>query len=131
MEAHREAGRPPHGREVRGGELAMTAIEPSAATAIRIRPSVDIEAELPEMWAVGDAARRVDGEIDRYTLDGFRAFYHHLEHCDLTRDLVLAWRGSELVGYGRVSWADSTDGERWYESACPAAPRAVRAGVGS
>ena len=98
---------------------------------IRIEPSADFEADLPAMWAVADAARRVDRELDRSTLDGFRAYYRNLEHCDPATDLVLARRGDELVGYARVQWTDTTDGERWYESACFVHPDARRHGLGT
>jgi mycothiol synthase len=97
---------------------------------IRLDPSVDLEAEVPQMWAVADLARRVDGELDRSTLDGMLAFYRNLDHCDPATDLVLARRGDELVGYARVEWNDTTDGERWYESACFVHPEARRRGLG-
>lgn len=104
------------------------AAEPGA---IRIEPAVDLEAELPAMWAVADAARRADGELDRNTLEGFRAFYRNLEHCDPATDLVIARAGDELVGYARVQWSDTTDGERWYESACFVHPEWRRRGLGT
>lgn len=92
--------------------------------------SIDLEAELPELWRVADAARRDAGEIDRSTLEGMTAYYRNLDHCDPARDLVIARCGREVIGYARVEWSDSTDGERWYETACFVHPDARRAGVG-
>ena len=112
----------------------MTASTTGAASqprpAVRLERSCDLEAELPEMWRVGDAARAADGELERNTLERFSAYYRHLEHCDPATDIVLAWRGSELVGYARVEWNDTTDGERWYECVGAVDPAARRQGVG-
>jgi len=102
----------------------------SAADGVRLDRSVDIETEVPQMWRVADTVRRVDGEIDRNTLDGMLAFYRNLDHCDPATDLVLARRGDELVGYARVEWNDSNDGERWYEAACFVHPGERRRGLG-
>lgn len=110
----------------------MTAIGAAAGADARVRlePPRAFEAELPAMWALADAARRADGEIDRNTLEGFTAYYRNLEHCDPATDLVLARDGERLVGYARVQWSDSTDGERWYESACFVHPDDRRRGIG-
>jgi len=108
----------------------MTTTRDAAETAIRIGPPADVEAELAAMWAVADAARRADGELERNTVDGFRAYYRNLEHCDLSTDLVLARHADRVVGYARVEWSDTNDGERWYESACFVHPDVRRRGIG-
>ncbi|HEY8438694.1 MAG TPA: GNAT family N-acetyltransferase [Candidatus Limnocylindrales bacterium] len=113
----------------------MTATtSPRAAKAprgVRLEVSRDLDAELPLLWRVGDAARRADGELERSTLEGFSAYYRHLEHCDPETDIVLAWRGSDVVGYARVEWNDTTDGERWYECVGMVHPAARRQGIGA
>ena len=116
MTATRDRGAAPRGRPARD---------------VRIEPSPDLEADLPAMWAVADAARRADRELDRNTLDGFRAYYRNLENCDPAADLVVARRDDEILGYARVQWSDTTDGERWYESACFVHPDARRGGLGT
>ena len=112
----------------------MTASIPGAVADpmgdIRLERSRDLEAELPAMWRVSDAARRADGELDRNTLESFSAWSRHMDHCDPATDIVLAWRGAELVGYARVEWRDTTDGERWYDGVCIVEPTARRRGVG-
>jgi len=93
----------------------MTATS-TPARDVRIDLSRDLEAELPGLYAVGDAARGADGEIERSSFESFRAYYRNLEHCAPESDLAIARTGDEIVGYARVSWSDTTDGERWYES---------------
>jgi mycothiol synthase len=97
---------------------------------VTLRLSVDLEAEVPQLWAVADAVRRDAGEIDLSTVDGMRAYYRNLENCDPSTDLAIARRGDEVVGYARVLWSDTTDGERWYECACFVHPRERRRGLG-
>ncbi|HEV7810377.1 MAG TPA: GNAT family N-acetyltransferase [Candidatus Limnocylindrales bacterium] len=97
---------------------------------VTLRLSVDLDAEVPKLWAVADAVRRDAGEIDLSTVDGMRAYYRNLENCDPATDLVIARRGDEVVGYARVLWSDTTDGERWYECACFVHPSERRRGLG-
>lgn len=108
----------------------MTAIDRSAAP-VRLRPTPDFEAEIPTLWAVQDAARVADGEIERNSLQGFTTYYRHLEHCDPSRDLIVAEVDGRVVAYARVEWQDSNDGERWYEGTCHVHPEWRRRGVGS
>ena len=100
------------------------------AELVTLDHSVDLDAELPELWRVSDAARRDAGEIDRSTLEGMSAYYRNLDHCDPSTDLVIARRGTEVIGYARIEWSDSTDGERWYAAACFVHPDARGTGVG-
>lgn len=107
----------------------MTAIEtslqatggaavPAALDGMSFRLSTDLEADLPGLWAAQDAARVADGEVERSSLEGMSAYYRHLERFDRQRDLLLALADNDgrLVGYTRVEWNDSNDGERWYEA---------------
>ncbi len=97
---------------------------------VSLRLSVDLDAEVPQLWTVADAVRRDAGEIDLSTVDGMRAYYRNLENCDPSTDLVIARRGDEVVGYARVLWSDTTDRERWYECACFVLPAERRRGLG-
>ena len=95
-----------------------------------LRPTPDLEAEMPALWAVQDAARVADGEVERSSLQGFTTYYRHLEHCDTARDLIVAEVDGRVVAYARVEWQDSNDGERWYEGTCHIHPAWRRRGIG-
>jgi GNAT superfamily N-acetyltransferase len=92
----------------------LAAIEPLDGVSFRL--SADLEADLPALFAVQDAARVADGEIERNSFQGFANYYRHLERYDPRADLVIAEGGGRVVGYSRVEWNDSNDGERWYEA---------------
>ncbi|MBA2720849.1 MAG: GNAT family N-acetyltransferase [Chloroflexi bacterium] len=111
----------------------MTATEQLVDTIgpARLRLCRDLEAEIPTLWAVQDAARVADSEIDRNSLAGFATYYRHLERCDPTRDLVVAEVDGTVVGYARVEWNDSNDGERWYEGMGNVHPDWRRRGIGT
>ncbi len=98
---------------------------------VSFRMCLDLEADLPGMWAAQDAARVADGELQRNTLDGIRAHYRHLERFDPARDLLLVEADDWLVGYDRVDWNDTNDGERWYEAVGVVEPAWRRRGIGS
>ena len=97
---------------------------------VRIRRWRGLDADLPSMWAVADAARVADGEHDRSSLAATAVYYRHLERSDLERDLVVAEIDGRLVAYARVEWNDSNDGERWYEGVCNVDPAVRRRGIG-
>jgi mycothiol synthase len=102
----------------------------AVAPEFRIELSHDLEAELRGLHAVADAARAADGEIERNSFEGFRAYYRNLEHCSPSTDLAIVRQGHEIVAYARVAWSDTTDGERWYESVCFVHPDHRRRGIG-
>lgn len=102
-----------------------------AVPGVRLRRWRGIEADLPAMWAVSDAARTADGEHERTTLAGMAAYYRHLERHDPIRDLVLAEIDGRVVAYARVEWSDSADGERWYEGVCNVDPAVRGRGIGA
>ncbi|HEY3522319.1 MAG TPA: GNAT family N-acetyltransferase [Candidatus Limnocylindrales bacterium] len=89
------------------------------------------EVDLPGMFAVSSAARAADGEVEPITLDAMTVRYRHLVNCDLDRDLLIAELDGRTVGYARVEWADSNDGERWYEGTCLLHPDARRRRIGT
>jgi mycothiol synthase len=109
--------------------MAMS-ITAARAPEVRIELSTDFEAELPGLYAAADAARAADGEIQRSSFEAFRAYYRNLEHCTPSTDIAIARHGEEIVGYARISWSDTTDGERWYESVCFVHPDHRRRGIG-
>jgi mycothiol synthase len=123
------------------GASAATAALPAGApidlagirvpAGVRLRRWRGLEADLPAMWAASDAARVADGELDRSSYEGTAAYYRHFERCDLDRDLVLAEADGQVVGYARVEWNDSNDGERWYEGVGIVRPDARRRGIGT
>ncbi len=98
---------------------------------IDLRPGVDLDADLPTLWAVADRARVADGEHERDSLEGMTSSYRHLERCDPARDFVIARVGGAVVGYARVEWNDSNDGGRWYEGVGVVDPAWRRRGIGT
>jgi ribosomal protein S18 acetylase RimI-like enzyme len=90
-----------------------------------------LDADLPAMWALADAARVADGELERQSYDAMATYYRHLERSDPSRDLVIAELDGRVAAYARVMWNDSNDGARWYEGVCNVHPEARRRGVGS
>lgn len=98
---------------------------------IHLRHWHGLDADLPAMWAASDAARVADGELGRGTYEGTATHYRHLERSDLERDLVIAEGGGRVVGYSRVEWNDSNEGERWYEAVGVVHPDARRRGIGT
>lgn len=103
---------------------------PVAADGVTYRLSHDLAADLPALWAAQDAARTADGELERNSLAGMTAHYLHLERFDPARDLLVAESAGQLVGYARVDWTDSNDGERWYDSVGIVHPAWRRRGIG-
>lgn len=89
------------------------------------------ESDLPGMFATSSTARAADGELEQITLDAMTVRYRHLVNCDLDRDLLIAELDGRIVGYARVEWADSNDGQRWYEGTCLLQPDARRRGIGT
>lgn len=115
-----------------------TTIHQSTAAAAGLAPvagvrfrGADLEADLPAMWAAQDATRLADGEIERSSLEGMSTYYRHLERFDPRRDLVLAEAAGQVIGYTRVEWNDSNDGERWYEAIGIVHPAWRRRGIGA
>jgi ribosomal protein S18 acetylase RimI-like enzyme len=66
------------------------------------------------MTAAGNAWRASNGFLEFVTLDSNRVHYANLTNCDPATDCIVAERDGSLVGYARVEWADTRDGERTY-----------------
>jgi mycothiol synthase len=98
---------------------------------VRLRHWRGLDADLPGMFAVSDAARIADGEHERSTLESTATYYRHLERCDLDRDLLIAEHDGRIVAYARVEWNDSNDGERWYDAVCNVHPAVRGRGIGT
>jgi mycothiol synthase len=88
------------------------------------------EADLSGMFVVNQAARLADGELEPVGLEEMTNHYRHLTNSDLDHDLLVVELDGRIVGYARVEWADSNDGERWYEATCLLDPAVRRRGIG-
>ena len=112
---------------------AETILQPEATRVpgLRLRHWRGIDADLPAMYAVAVATRGLDGEIEPMSYGAMRAWYEHLERCDPATDLAIVELDGRVVGYARVEWQDTNDGERWFESTCYLHPEARGRGVGS
>jgi len=82
---------------------------------VRIRPYAG-PAGHPGMVAAGNAWRTAMGFLEMVSLDAMRADYAHLTNSDPLTDCVVAERGGTVVGYARVEWFDTRDGERTYRT---------------
>lgn len=72
------------------------------------------EADYPHMVAVISRCKDVDG-IERVdTAEDVARSYAHLSNCDPYRDMIFAQVGDDVIGYGRVTWWQESNGERPY-----------------
>ncbi len=72
------------------------------------------ESDYPVMLAVINASKEADGDERADTLEDMRRNYAHLVNSDPYRDMVMAEVAGQVVGYGRVFWAELAEGERTY-----------------
>ena len=79
----------------------------------RLRHWRGLDADLPAMWALADAARVADGELERQSYEAMATYYRHLERSDPARDLAIVEIDGGVAAYARVMWNDSNDGDRW------------------
>jgi ribosomal protein S18 acetylase RimI-like enzyme len=73
---------------------------------------------------VNNATRISGGSLAVLTIEGFRAYYDNLLHCDLAADLRIAEVAGRPVGYGRVQWRDEHRGDRTFDTAAFRTPDA-------
>jgi mycothiol synthase len=97
---------------------------------LRFRHFRGLDADIPGMRDVVAAANLADGEPEPVTLDGMRAHYAHLERSDPATDVLVVELDERVIGYARVEWGDTNDGERYYEAICEVHPRVRRRGIG-
>ena len=67
------------------------------------------------MNVVANAARFAEGDQWVTNDEQFRHFYENLSNCDPATDVVIAERDGTIAAYGRASWYEAIDGERFYE----------------
>ncbi|TMD33075.1 MAG: GNAT family N-acetyltransferase [Chloroflexi bacterium] len=97
---------------------------------IVFRGFAGIDADIPGMAEVARRARLASGEIEPVDEAAMRTSYAHLERSDPARDVLVAELEGEIVGYSRVEWGDTNDGERYYDGFCFLGPEARRRGIG-
>lgn len=78
--------------------------------------------DLAAMNKVANAVRFADGQEWVTSDEQFREFYEHLANCDPATDIVIGERDGRIVGYGRASWREESDGLRLYEPTVFAMP---------
>lgn len=98
---------------------------------LRFRHYRGVDADVPAMHAVAEAVRIADGEVEPSSLEGMKAWYRHLERCDPATDIAVVEVEGRVVGYVRVEWADTNEGERHYETNWFLVPEFRGGGLGS
>ncbi len=86
--------------------------------------------DLEGMAAANQRARDDLGIEDVIDLEAMTRTYSHLDHCDLSTDLVIAEHDGRTIGYLRVVWKDLTNGARQFLSFGILEPAARRQGIG-
>jgi ribosomal protein S18 acetylase RimI-like enzyme len=84
---------------------------PTAVPGLLLRPASWPE-EAATLIDVNNAMRASTGSISVLTVDGIRAYYDNLEHCDLAADLRIGEVDGRPVAYVRVDWRDENRGDR-------------------
>ena len=77
-----------------------------------LRPFRSGPEDYPGMAAANQRSRDAAGIEEVITPESLARDYEHLVNCDLATDLVVAARGDDIVGYGRVEWRDLENGGR-------------------
>lgn len=97
---------------------------PAPVGGVAFRPFRGPE-DYPGMAAANQAARDVAGIEEVVTPEGLARDYAHLVNCDLDRDLLVAERDEQVVGYARVEWRDLENGSRSFTCLALLQPDAV------
>ena len=79
-------------------------------------------ADLPGMAAAGNEWRMAMGFLELVNLAALEVQYANMESSDPLTDCFIAERGGATIGYARVEWADTRDGERTYGTILVVAP---------
>ena len=95
---------------------------------VALRPYAGLD-DLPGMAAANARLRERCGLLEPIDLESIRHRYTHLVNSDPLVDCVVATRGDEIVGYGRVEWHDLTDGDRVYDMTILVEPAAWGVGL--
>ncbi len=72
--------------------------------------------DLVGMAAANQRARADLGIEEVIDVEAMTRTYSHLDHCDLSTDLVIVERDGRTIGYIRVDWKDLTNGAREFFS---------------
>jgi ribosomal protein S18 acetylase RimI-like enzyme len=96
---------------------------PTAVPGLLLRP-VRWPEEAPLVTDLNNATRIAAGSLAVLPVDGFRAYYDNLLHCDLAADLRIGEVAGRPVGYVRVQWRDEHRGDRTFDTAVFRAPEA-------
>jgi ribosomal protein S18 acetylase RimI-like enzyme len=89
------------------------------------------EADVPAMARVMNEAARANESMEYYTDAELRNWLAHPTNVDPRRDLVLTFVGSELAAVSFLSWEDSNEGPRHYQTYGSVAPRWRGRGLGT
>ena len=82
------------------------------------------------MAAANQRARDDLGIEEVIDVEAMTRTYSHLDHCDLSTDLVIVERDGRTIGYLRVDWNDLTNGTRQFFSFGILEPAERRQGIG-
>jgi ribosomal protein S18 acetylase RimI-like enzyme len=108
------------------GEVVATAVP-----GLLLRP-VRWPEEAATLAEISNAHRGAEGSLAILPAEGLRAFYDHLEHCDLATDLRIGEVAGRPVAYVRVEWRDERRGDRAFGTALfrtPGAPAGTFAAI--
>ena len=72
------------------------------------------ECDYPAMLAVIESSKEADQDERADTLEDLKRNYAHLVNCDPYRDMLFAEVNGDVIGYGRVFWAEMDDGTHTY-----------------
>jgi ribosomal protein S18 acetylase RimI-like enzyme len=96
---------------------------PTAVPNLLLRPARWPE-EAAVLIDVNNAMRASGGSLAVLTVEGLRAYYDHLENCDIATDLRIGEVDGRPVAYVRVEWRDEHRGDRVFSTAVFRAPDA-------
>src|SRR5512135_2622884 len=86
--------------------------------------------DFPDMVAVYDACRPIDGFEWPMSVEDLARSFAHLAHCDPYQDMIFAAVRGETVGYGRGSWYRESGGAYLHELTGHVATVWRRRGIG-
>ncbi len=89
------------------------------------------EADLPAIVELLRAADEANGEEMVASVDRLRNHYRNMTRIDPREDVVLAFVGDRLVANSLIEWADTSYGERHFNSLGSVHPDWRRRGIGS
>jgi ribosomal protein S18 acetylase RimI-like enzyme len=89
---------------------------PTSIPGLLLRP-VRWPEEAAVLVEINNASRLAAGSLAVLTAEGMRAYYDHLERCDLAADLRIGEVDGRAVAYVRVEWNDELRGDRVFATA--------------